>query len=69
MVYRSGTSLARSEESTRLRLPFPGGMVIDFHADIVDEDIPLLLGSDVMRKHKLVLDFVENVVRSGFSGD
>lgn len=47
-VYRFGTSLTRIKGLTRMGFPLPGGVVIGFHTDVVDRDIPLFLGLDDM---------------------
>lgn len=47
-----------------LIIPLPDGQVFYFNVDIVEEDIPLLVGLDVIRKHGSILDFYENTMRS-----
>lgn len=41
----------------QLHLPLPEGHVLHFNTDVIDDDIPLLLGIDVMRCHGVILDF------------
>lgn len=64
-VCRFGSSIKRSEGMTTLRMPLPDGQALLFGADVVDGDIPLLLGLDVMRCHGLIMDFHTDTMRSG----
>lgn len=64
-IYRFGSSLSRSKSITRLRMPLPDGQVLHFNADIIDDDIPLLLRLHVMQRHGLILYFHENKLTSG----
>lgn len=64
-TYRIGTSLAKSKGLTKPRLPHPDVLALDFYAEIIEGEIPLLLGLDVMRQNRLILDFNTNVVTGG----
>ena len=53
-------SLGRME----LRLPTPNGGYIPIHTDVVDSDIPLLLGLEFLRQELLLLNCLTNELKS-----
>lgn len=63
-LFKFGSNLSKSNGITMLRLSLPDGQVIYFKADIVNDDTPLLLGLDEMRKHGLIFDFKKEVVQT-----
>lgn len=64
-TYQFGTSVGRSKRLTKLRWLHPGRLELNFYANIVDGDIPLLFGLHAMQPHKLILEINRGVVRSG----
>lgn len=59
-----GDSLYASLGHIDIRMPTPDGSYLAFAADVVDADIPLLLGLDVMDRESLVAGNVSNVLIS-----
>lgn len=39
--------------------------MLNIYSEIIDRDVPVQLGLDLMQAHKLVLDFNEDVIKSG----
>lgn len=61
-IFWFGTKPSTSKKHL-IRLPLPDGQVIHFYADIIDGNIPLLLGLDIMRKYGLVTNFCKNILK------
>lgn len=57
MVFRFGDGCKRSIVKIIAGIPTEDDRSIEIDVDIVDEDITLLVGMDVFRRHKIVLDF------------
>lgn len=57
-----GDGMYMSLGTMEIRIPTPDGAYLSFQADVVDADIPLLLGIDVLDAEGMVADNVENVL-------
>lgn len=66
MIFKFDSVLARSKRITTLPLPLPDGQVLHFKADIINGDIPLLLGLDAMHKRGLINNFSKGIVKSNY---
>lgn len=51
-----------------IRIAVSESLFFTFEADVVDVDVPLLLGIDVIKSSRLVLDFSKKEVRSEADG-
>lgn len=58
------TSVGRMEVRMRVR----EGFYLPFQIDVVDADVPLLIGLDLLDLHQLIVDKVDNVLVSKSSG-
>lgn len=66
--YKFGDGIRASLCRIDVRMGISKGYFLQFWVDVVDADIPLLLGQDLLDKHKLVADNVENVLHSKKEG-
>lgn len=57
--------LSPSKGIMKLQMPLPGGQMLHFYAEINADDIPLLIGLDVMPWHGLIIDFHSDIMRRG----
>lgn len=62
-VFRFGSTISKSNEITALQLPLRNNQVLCFQADIINSNIPLLLGFNFTRKHNL-MTFAKGAVTS-----
>lgn len=62
-VYKFGPTFATSSGITQLQMPLPDVQVLYFSANIIEGDIPLLVGLDVMLHNELILEFLANILR------
>lgn len=53
LSFKFGDYVCPSNEITKVRVAVPN----DFEANVVPTDIPILVGLDLLREHKLVPDF------------
>lgn len=47
-----------------IRIPTPENSFLEFDVDVVNEDIPLLVGLDISDRHGLIADKVEKMLHS-----
>lgn len=66
--YKFGDGVRTSLGRMYVRIRVRKGNFIGFWIDVVDADIPLLLGLDLLDKYDLVADNVDNVLRSKVFG-
>lgn len=66
--YKFGDGVRTSMGMLQVRLHIQQGFFLSFWIDVVDADIPLLLGLDLLDEHKLVADNVDNVLISKVGG-
>lgn len=45
-----------------IKFPIKKHSHLDFHVEVVDLDIPLIIGLDILRSRKLLVDYVENTL-------
>lgn len=64
VTYIFGNGSCASMGKLELRLPLPDGQFLPLLIDVVDADIPFLLGLDVLDNERLVADNVSNVLES-----
>lgn len=62
-VYRFGSQKRVSVGKAKFRVPYAEGRHMHMELDVVDIDIPLLIGLDMLDKFKLVVDNVDNILR------
>ena len=60
--FRFGDTRHQSLGQFIIRIPTPNNSFLEFTADVVPPDIPLLIGIDTLDKYKLVADNVKNVL-------
>jgi hypothetical protein len=58
-LFKFGDQACRSMGSLNLKIPIPTG-VLDLYVDVMEPDIPLLVGLDLMDKHRLQFLSVSN---------
>lgn len=61
-VYKFGSHRKVSVGKAKFRIPYADSRHMHVELDIIDIDIPLLLGLDILDKFKLVADSVDNVL-------
>lgn len=66
--FRFGKDIQDSVGSLQIRVPIKDDFFMVFTANVVNIDVPLLLGLDVMSEHKLVADTVDLVLFSKSCG-
>lgn len=64
VAFKFGDGCFPSIGKISIRIPTPGQSFIHMYLDIVQPDVPMLLGLDVLDKEKLIVDNVENAVYS-----
>ena len=64
MTFIFGDGSCASLGELRIRIPLPNGSFLPLSIDVVDADIPCLLGLDLLDREGLVADNVENVLDS-----
>ena len=62
--FRFGDGCFSSIGIIPVRIPCPDGSFIHFNIDVVQEDVPMLIGLDILDREKLVADNVSNVLSS-----
>ena len=62
--FKFGDGCRNSLGRMELRLPTPNGGYIPIHTDVVDSDIPLLLGLEFLRQELLLLNYLTNELES-----
>lgn len=48
-----------------MRIPLTNGSFMKVRADVVEEDTPLFLGKELMKRNKLLRDFDKGTVKRG----
>ena len=62
--YKFGDGCRNSFGALEIRLTIPHGGYLPIIADVVDADIPLLLGLDLLRQERLLLNYITNELES-----
>lgn len=68
VVYTFGSHRHKGVGRINIRIPISTSFFLSFTADVVDVDVPLLLGLDVLTASQLILDFAEDEVCSKADG-
>lgn len=63
-AFRFGYGLYATLGTIEVRIPMPDGSFLAMKVDVVDADVPLLLGIDTLDREKLVADNVRNTLDS-----
>lgn len=63
-VFRFGGVSTKSLGAIHVRIPIPGHMFIQVHVDVVEPNVPLLIGLDALDKHSLYINNVRNLLLS-----
>ena len=63
-TFTFGDGVYPSLGTMKIRIPTPDLSFLDLDVDVVKPDVPFLLGLDILDKHHLVADNVENKLRS-----
>ena len=66
--FRFGDTRYMSLGRMTIRIPTPDESFLEFTVDVVEPDVPLLIGIDVLDKHSLVADNVKNVLEDRTNG-
>lgn len=66
--YRFGDNVHQGHGKIRIRIPVGLKHFAEVSADVVDPDVPFLLGLDVLTKFKIILDFDKDMIRSKCDG-
>lgn len=61
--FKFGDRAALSIGSILVRLPIDEHSHINIDIDVVDMDIPLIIGLDVLRRHKILVDYLTNTIK------
>jgi len=56
LSFRFGDKVEKSCGAILIKLPIGNGMLIEFYCDIVPANIPLLLGLDILKRERLIID-------------
>ena len=62
--YKFGDGCRNRFGAMEIRLPTPNGSYVPIITDVVQADIPLLLGLDFLRKERLLLNYLTNELES-----
>ena len=64
LKFKFGNTVTDSMGIMKFRCPAPDGGSIDLDMDVIDLDIPLLLGLRELRDHQLLVDYLDNTLLS-----
>ena len=64
MNFKFGNTVTPSLGVMKFRFPCPNGGSLDIDMDIIDLDVPLLLGLRELREHRLLVDYLSNALES-----
>ena len=67
-IFRFGTQAMESLGTLYFRIPVNDDFFVSFMASVVDINVPLLLGLDVMSEYKLVVDIGDSILFSKLQG-
>lgn len=56
LSFKFGSHLFESLGKLNVRIPTPDGAFINFNPDVVEADVPLFLGLDLLEGHCFILD-------------
>lgn len=68
MSFKFGDFITPSKGLLKFRLPCPDGVSLDMDIDVVDLDVPLLLGLRELRHHKILVDYLSNTMENRYLG-
>lgn len=62
LSFKFGSHVCRSLGRINVRMPTPDGSYVEFTPDVVEADVPLLIGLDLLEEHGMILDFSTKVI-------
>lgn len=68
LAFKFGDSTHKEIGNIPVSIPVYNRFFLSFTADVVDVDVPLLLGLDLLTQARLILDFDEDAVHSKADG-
>lgn len=63
-VFRFGDSMFESKGTRTIKIPTSGKQPLVFRCDVVQVDVPLLLGLDILKRERVVID-ISNLIMTG----
>lgn len=60
--FKFGEQIEQGVGNVCIKVPVDEGNHIDLNVDVVDLDIPLIIGLDVLRGHKLLVNYIDNTM-------
>lgn len=60
--FKFGDHIAPGIGKIRIKIPITSGTHLHLEIDVVDLDIPLILGLDVLRNDKLLVNYIDNTI-------
>ena len=64
MKFKFGNAKSTSICITKFRFPRPDGGSLDMDIDVIDLDVPLLLGLRELISHRLLVDYLNNSINT-----
>ena len=64
MKFKFGDEVTDSLGIMKFRFPCPNGGSLDIDMDVINLDVPLLLGLRELRSHRLLVNYLDNTLQS-----